>query len=243
VSDGRRSHKAKPAVRVHTTWPNHPRYGRAFDDVEIRGVVVGIWIMAHRAHASKTNDTVSLSGGDILAITGRERSVDAAKVLRTACEAMSYELRKTPDQPARWSIRVRNFSRKQGFEGRDGKQPAPTAPPSESESLSPSESASLSPTPSAPTRGGNGADRIANRDRLKAQRDLVVDDIVRATGDGHDLTRRLYENYVDRLGEQAVRELISRVSKPEVFNPAGLFSDLAQEQLALVMERRVALAR
>src|SRR5215813_1811187 len=114
--------KQKPHVKVHLSIQNHPTYGHVFADPLLRGVIVGIWVIAARAHASATDDEVTLTAADILWITGKERMAEGAKLLRRACEAAAYILhtscvqhascpRKTCDRPARWVIQVRNFSR------------------------------------------------------------------------------------------------------------------------------------
>jgi uncharacterized phage protein (TIGR02220 family) len=111
---------------VHLSIANHPTYGHVFADPLLRGVIVGIWVIAARAHISATNDELTLTTADIGWITGKDRMVDAAKLLRRACEAAAYCLRiscdrhatcvrNTCQRPARWVIQVRNFSRKQGF--------------------------------------------------------------------------------------------------------------------------------
>jgi hypothetical protein len=118
--------RQKPHVKVHLSIANHPTYGHVFADPTLRGIVVGIWLIAARAHISATNDELTLTPADVLWITGKDRMVDGAKLLRRACEATAYTLRiscdrhatcqrSTCERPAKWVIHVRNFSRKQGF--------------------------------------------------------------------------------------------------------------------------------
>jgi hypothetical protein len=129
--------KQKPHVKVHLSIANHPKYGHVFEDPLLRGVIVGIWLIAARAHISATNDELTLSGADILWITGKERVVDGAKLLRRACEATAYNLRvacdrhptcprDTCERPPKWVVAVRNFSRKQGFTEITPQTPAET---------------------------------------------------------------------------------------------------------------------
>lgn len=125
--------KTKPAVRVHLSVLNHPRYGEVFDDPESRGIVVGIWLIAARAHVSKTSDLVSLSRADLRWITGRAQDAHAERALRACCERMAYSVQARGE---RVEILVRNFTKKQGF-----------APPT-AESDSALRYASESPSPS-----------------------------------------------------------------------------------------------
>lgn len=122
--DARR--RQRPHVKVHLSIANHPTYGAVFADPVLRGVVVGIWVIAARAHVSATNDELTMTPADVLWITGKDRMVDGAKLLRRACEAAAYCLRiscdrhatcvrSTCQRPARWVVHVRNFARKQGF--------------------------------------------------------------------------------------------------------------------------------
>ena len=113
-------------MKVHLSIANHPTYGTVFADPVLPGVIVGIWVVAARAHVSATNDELTMTHADLVWITGKHRIVDGAKLLRRACEAAAYCLRISCDRhttcertacqrPARWVVHVRNFSRKQGF--------------------------------------------------------------------------------------------------------------------------------
>lgn len=142
--------KSKPAARVHTSITNHPKYAHVFADRELRGIVVGLWVKGVEKFISKTGDELTMTASDLCWITGTERGVDAAKLLRRACEALAYRLRVSCDRhancprntcqrPAKWVVYIRNFSKKQGLAPQRAESPAETPPlpfPSESESKS-----------------------------------------------------------------------------------------------------------
>src|SRR5688572_7126252 len=92
--------RQKPHVKVHLSIANHPSYGHVFADPLLRGAIIGIWVIAARAHISATNDELTLTPADILWITGKDRMVDGAKLLRRCCEAVAYPTRICCDQHA-----------------------------------------------------------------------------------------------------------------------------------------------
>jgi hypothetical protein len=112
---------------------------------------------------SKTGDELTMTSSDVCWITGTERGVDAAKLLRRACEAMAYRLRVSCDRhancprsscqrPAKWTVHVRNFSKKQGLTPQIAEsRPETTQTPHPSESESKSEY-----TPPAETAESDG---------------------------------------------------------------------------------------
>jgi hypothetical protein len=100
--------RQRPHIKVHLSVANHPRYGPVFADPFMRGIVTGIWIVGARAHISATKDELSLTNADALFITGKDRMVDAAKVLRRVCEAMNYPFRRACD--------IHSDCRKQAYE-------------------------------------------------------------------------------------------------------------------------------
>src|SRR5262245_13271444 len=107
-SDERRR---RPNVSVHLAWQNHPTYAHVCADPTLRGVVLGLWMVARRAFAGRTNDTVTLTQGDVAWITGGR-----AELLRAACEQMGYDL---TEAPLVSRVVIRNFSKKQGFYSAD----------------------------------------------------------------------------------------------------------------------------
>lgn len=105
--------KTRPHVRVHLSITNHPRYASTLSDPETRGVIIGLWVVAARAHASKTNDEITLHRGDVGWITGRDGLRAGLARLRRACDAMSYPMRTEGGVAI---VKIRNFARKQGFD-------------------------------------------------------------------------------------------------------------------------------
>lgn len=63
--------RQKPHVKVHLSIANHPTYGHVFADPLLRGVILGIWVIAARAHVSATNDELTLTAADVLWIPGK----------------------------------------------------------------------------------------------------------------------------------------------------------------------------
>ena len=116
-SDDRR--RQRPHVKVHLSWPTHPHYAHAYADLQTRAIVVGIWLEAARAHAARTSDRVTLTGGLACSVTGASRLRDARVRLASACLAMGYELawseRGDRVRAASATITLRNFAKKQGF--------------------------------------------------------------------------------------------------------------------------------
>ena len=104
--------KQRPHAKVHLSIRSHPRYGEAFEDPEIRGIIVGLWVLAVHYHAAQTDDVVSLSHGDVAWLTDREQRRAGLARLRRACDAMGYVVR---DHGKRVEVEVRNLAQKQGF--------------------------------------------------------------------------------------------------------------------------------
>lgn len=108
-SDDRR---LRPHAKVHLTIRHHPSYVEVFSDPELRGIVVGLWVVAVEHQAARTDDTVTLSDGDLRWITGREQRRHALCALRAACLRMGYA---TSTHAAHVVVKVRNLQRKQGL--------------------------------------------------------------------------------------------------------------------------------
>lgn len=83
--------RARPFARIHLTTRTHPTYGHVFANVEMRGMVYGLWQVARGAFAGTTNDTVTLALADVEWITDRTGRHAVAR-LRKVCAAMDYEM-------------------------------------------------------------------------------------------------------------------------------------------------------
>lgn len=83
--------RARPFARIHLTTRTHPTYGHVFANVELRGMVYGLWQVARGAFAGETKDVVTLALADVEWITDRtgRHAVDR---FRKVCDAMSYTL-------------------------------------------------------------------------------------------------------------------------------------------------------
>src|SRR5215510_2805800 len=84
--------RQRPHVKVHLSWPTHPRYAKAYLDRDLRAVILGVWVVAARAHASATGDRVTLGPAQIAEITACRRADMARTWLRRAAEVMRWSL-------------------------------------------------------------------------------------------------------------------------------------------------------
>ena len=152
--------RARPFVRVHLTIRNHPTYGAVFDDPELRGMWLGVLVVARGAHAGKTGNVVSLSVGDILWITGRQSIRDGLPALQRLCTAMRWELdgagpayRRGRDGKLtghrRHNVKVRNYERKQGLRSATPDPPIPSTDTDTEEEKTRSADAPPTPSPEA----------------------------------------------------------------------------------------------
>lgn len=108
--------KTKPHAKVHCSIRNHPRFAGVFADPRLRGIIVGVFVIAAERHASKTGDVVSLTSGDLLWITGAPNAGSGSLALSRAVAAMGWRAHREQTAGGTvWHIELRNFSRKQGF--------------------------------------------------------------------------------------------------------------------------------
>ena len=84
--------KRRPGVHVHYSARNHPTYLGVFAKPELRGMLLGLWMIAGERHAAKTGDRVTLTLGDIIWLTGRAHRTHAERALRRLCTRMKYEM-------------------------------------------------------------------------------------------------------------------------------------------------------
>jgi len=129
-SDDRR---LRPHAKVHLTIRHHPSYAGIFADPEMRGMVVGLWVIAVEYQAARTDDLVTLTDADLQWITGRTQRRHALSSMRALCELMSYSM---SEHPRHVVVHVRNLQRKQGLTPRlrCGTSATPSASDSDSDS-------------------------------------------------------------------------------------------------------------
>lgn len=147
-SDAKRA--TRPSVRIHHSIIGHPRFAGAFADPEMRGMWVGLLVIASQRHASKTGDTVTLNSGDLTWLSGRAHRASAVRALRALCARFEYALE---ERDGIYRVQIRNFARKQGFTPQPHAGPRGAPTPSESDSESESESEVKNP-PNPPRAGG-----------------------------------------------------------------------------------------
>jgi hypothetical protein len=208
--------KNKPAARVHTSITNHPKYAAVFADRDLRSIVVGLWVKGVEKFISKTGDTLTMTASDVCWITGTERGVDAAKLLRRACEAMAYRPRVSCDRharcprsscqrPAIWTVYIRNFSKKQGLTPQRAESRAETTPtPHPSESYSESNS-----IPRSSSAESNGHDPI--------EKSFTEFWLIKPRRDGTNSRAKAFTAFV-----RAVQGYVERVRGVAVKHPAVL---------------------
>jgi hypothetical protein len=123
-NDARRSW---PHVRIHHSIKNHPKTVALMADAEMRGMLLGLWLIASERRAAHADDWVHLSRDDVAWVTGKRRHDMALRALQHLAAVMGYECQQS-EQSRRdigatsarhrrdvWSIRVRNFAKKQGL--------------------------------------------------------------------------------------------------------------------------------
>jgi hypothetical protein len=159
--------RRRPAhIVVYTSIRNHPRFGGAFEDPEIRGMWLALWVVARQA---PPGPEVCLGLGDLVFITGRAQRAPAVGALRALCGRFEWPLR---EERGRWYVEIRNFQQKQGFNSATPAETTPeSAPPpsfrdsglqnsklgGERNSAALAESGAKAPAPpAARSRGGGG---------------------------------------------------------------------------------------
>jgi hypothetical protein len=113
--------KQRPHVKVHLSWPTHPRYAHVYADRNLRAVVLGVWVVAARAHVSATNDEVTMLMSQVMELTACNHPPAALQLLRRTCAAMGWTMRQESGcGGVVVVVGVRNFARKQGFRSANG---------------------------------------------------------------------------------------------------------------------------
>lgn len=184
-SDDRRL-KIRPHAKVHLTIRNHPdpEYAEVFDDPMLRGVWTGLLVIAVGAFAGKTNDTVTLSQGDLVWLTGRSSASRAEPILLRLCSALGYECTKSG---RRWVVKIRNLKRKQGLDYADRGTTPRTTDPSESDSDSDTDTKKKKKNPTATAAGGLPASK---EDRTPTAVGLFMDTFERRKRIKYALAKR-----------------------------------------------------
>lgn len=104
--------KVRNHLKIHLTTQNHQKYAHVFADLEGRAVIWGLWLVAWRAYAGKTDNWVTLTHADLMWISGRSQVKSALKLVRTWCEVMSYSVQVHGEVV---KIQIRNLAKKQGM--------------------------------------------------------------------------------------------------------------------------------
>lgn len=81
-----------PYAKVYLRARSHPRTADAFADPEIRGIIVGLWMLGQAAHAGERGDRLILTHADVHWLTKREQLRAGLARLRRACDAVSYPI-------------------------------------------------------------------------------------------------------------------------------------------------------
>lgn len=93
--------KVKPHVRVYHSIRNPDDAGQlaVFGDPELRGVWLGLVLIAARAYAGDTGDRVLLAPGDVEWATGRRMRKHGNRLVRRVCELMGWECEEVEVEP------------------------------------------------------------------------------------------------------------------------------------------------
>jgi hypothetical protein len=104
-----------PYVRVYWSIrnPANPDQVRVFASPELRGIWVGLLLIAISAHAGKTGNQVTISGADLHWITGRKQYPQQLAALSRVTSPLGYELREMRGGAAQ--VHIPNFARDQGL--------------------------------------------------------------------------------------------------------------------------------
>jgi len=154
----------------------------------MRGMIVGLWIIAKRSYIDKTDGWVSLSRADLEWITGRMHRKSGVNAIRMLAERMEYPIR---ENGKRVEIQIRNFTRKQGLPPplRAELRVAPSASLSTTNSFPSSEKTKKeTTTPDVRSSGSFPSEKKDSKPlSLYALRDVYNEEISRAFGAATDL--------------------------------------------------------
>lgn len=105
--------------------PLNPGHAEVFEDPEKRGIWTGLLVVAGHSFAGRSDDRVTLSGGDLSWVTGRTHRGPALGALRVVCGCMGYAVE---DRGRSVVVHVRNLSQNQGWTTRDSAESAAESP-------------------------------------------------------------------------------------------------------------------
>jgi hypothetical protein len=199
-----------PHFKVYTSVQNH-RKADFWEDPRLRGIWLGLGVLAVERYADRTGDSFLCCAADLMAVTGTSRGSGAVAALRSLCRRSTVSLE--PDG-TRWRVTFPNLSEKQFFRSGNGTQTV------SSSSSSSSSSSKIPPTPQRGEESG-GLETIRSprlNDFPRRLRDLVEEDrkivdwlkrggSARAWEVSHDL----------EVGSLAPLEKLAAASKPRTF--------------------------
>lgn len=145
--------KTRPHVRVHLSARSHRRTGEVFQDVELRGMLVGLWMVAQAAYAGRTGNVVLLDRSQVMWIAGRAQFTPALRALHALCARMEYAV---SAHGALTSVHIRNFEQKQHPDSAGRGARSATPHPSYSEDEAEADSEAFSDTGSQTSRESEG---------------------------------------------------------------------------------------
>lgn len=105
--------RVRPHIKVHISVADHRKTAAVWADLAMRGMLVELWRKAGEKFAGRTADRVSLKPTDRMDIAATTDQAEADRAVTGLCSALKYELRTYPN---RWDVRIRKFSKKQGFQ-------------------------------------------------------------------------------------------------------------------------------
>lgn len=111
--------RVRPHVKVHISVADHRKTSAVWADLAMRGMLVELWRKAGEKYAGRTADRVSLKPTDRMDIAATTNQAEADQAVTALCSALRYELRTYPN---RWDVRIRKFSKKQGWRDEESQQ-------------------------------------------------------------------------------------------------------------------------
>lgn len=111
--------RTRPHIKVHISVADHRKTSAVWADLAMRGMLVELWRKAGEKYAGRTADRVSLKPTDRMDIAATTNQAEADQAVTALCSALRYELRTYPN---RWDVRIRKFSKKQGWRDEESQQ-------------------------------------------------------------------------------------------------------------------------
>lgn len=150
--------RSKPHFKSRTTIKNHAKMAEVYQSNDLLAFWLRLGIEAIERFADRTGDTFLVSDRELMALSGKGRPDVARTWLRRLADVGPISAEREGDV---WRITFPNFSKKQGFTRKNGREtevsasatPTATASPEEKESAPAPRAASCGPPAGKASRG------------------------------------------------------------------------------------------